>query len=117
MSDASPQADEFRIRVSARIEVMVRHGGRDQRDASCSNSLPVMSSGRPGSLRQPCWGSALGTATFFAQVNLVHGDSGLRKTARHAMHYLSPADAFLVVATLGTAVLIEIAAFILMGLI
>jgi hypothetical protein len=38
--------------------------------------------------------------------------SGLRKTARHAMHYLSPADAFLVVATLGTAVLIEIAAFI-----
>jgi hypothetical protein len=33
------------------------------------------------------------------------------------MHYLSPADAFLVIATLGTAVLIEIAAFILVGLI
>ena len=33
------------------------------------------------------------------------------------MHYLSPADTFLVVATLGTAVLIEIAAFILIGLI
>jgi hypothetical protein len=42
---------------------------------------------------------------------------GLRKTARHAMHFLSPADTFLVVATLGTAVLIEIAAFIVMGLI
>jgi hypothetical protein len=33
------------------------------------------------------------------------------------MYVLSPADAFLVVATLGTAVLIEIAAFIVMGLI
>ena len=33
------------------------------------------------------------------------------------MHYLSPADTFLVVITLGTAVLIEIAAFIVMGLI
>jgi hypothetical protein len=33
------------------------------------------------------------------------------------MHFLSPTDAFLVVATLGTAVLIEIAAFILLGLI
>lgn len=33
------------------------------------------------------------------------------------MHDLSPADAFLVVATLGTATLIEIAAFILIGLI
>ena len=32
------------------------------------------------------------------------------------MYVLSPADAFLVVATLGTAVLIEIAAFIVMGL-
>jgi hypothetical protein len=33
------------------------------------------------------------------------------------MHYLSPADAFLVVAPLGTAVLIEIGVFILIGLI
>lgn len=33
------------------------------------------------------------------------------------MHDLSPADAILVVATLGTATLIEIAAFILIGLI
>lgn len=33
------------------------------------------------------------------------------------MHSLSPADAFLAVATLGTAMLIEIAAFIVIGLI
>ena len=33
------------------------------------------------------------------------------------MQILSPADTFLVVGTLGTAVLIEIAAFIIMGLI
>jgi hypothetical protein len=33
------------------------------------------------------------------------------------MHLLSPADAFLAVATLGTAMLIEIAAFIIIGLI
>jgi len=33
------------------------------------------------------------------------------------MHFLSPADAFLAVVTLGTAVLIEIAAFIVIGLI
>ena len=33
------------------------------------------------------------------------------------MHSLSPADAFLAVATLGTAALIEIGAFILIGLI
>jgi hypothetical protein len=33
------------------------------------------------------------------------------------MHFLSPAEVFLVVAALGTAVLIEIAAFIVMGLI
>ena len=63
------------------------------------------------------FGSAFGTATFFALVNLVHGSRGFAKTARHAMYYLSPADAFLVVATLGTAALIEIAAFILIGLI
>ena len=33
------------------------------------------------------------------------------------MHSLSPADAFLAIATLGTAALIEIGAFILIGLI
>jgi hypothetical protein len=33
------------------------------------------------------------------------------------MHFLSLADAFLAVATLGTAVLIEIGAFIVLGLI
>ena len=63
------------------------------------------------------FGNAFGTATFFDYVNLVHGSRGFAKTARHVMHDLSPADAFLVVATLGTGVLIEIAAFILMGLI
>jgi hypothetical protein len=41
---------------------------------------------------------------------------GLRKTARRAM-LLSPIDAFLAVATLGTAVLIEIGVFILLGMI
>jgi hypothetical protein len=33
------------------------------------------------------------------------------------MHFLSPADAFLVVATLGTAILIEIGIFIVVGMI
>jgi hypothetical protein len=28
-----PKDDEYRIRVSAKIEVTVRHGERDQRDA------------------------------------------------------------------------------------
>jgi len=33
-----PQDDEYRIRVSAKIKVMVRRGECDQRDASYSNS-------------------------------------------------------------------------------
>ena len=33
------------------------------------------------------------------------------------MHFLSPADAFLVVATLGTAILIEIGIFIVVGMV
>jgi hypothetical protein len=33
-----PQDGEYRIRVSAKIEVMVRHDERDQRDDDCSNS-------------------------------------------------------------------------------
>jgi hypothetical protein len=32
------QDDEYRIRVSAKIKIVVRHGERDQRDASYSNS-------------------------------------------------------------------------------
>jgi hypothetical protein len=42
---------------------------------------------------------------------------GTSQTARHTLHFLSPADAFLAVVTLGTAVVIEIAAFIDIGLI
>ena len=33
-----PQDDQYRIRVSAKIEVMVRRGECDQRDARYSNS-------------------------------------------------------------------------------
>jgi hypothetical protein len=73
-------------------------------------------SGRPG-LAPVMFGSAFGTATFFCLGEFGSWVSGLRKTARHSMHFLSPADAFLVIVTLGTAVLIEIAAFILIGLI
>ena len=62
------------------------------------------------------FGNAFGTATFFDYVNLVHG-SRASQNCEARMQFLLPADAFLVVATLGTGVLIEIAAFILMGLI
>jgi hypothetical protein len=33
-----PQDDQYRIRVSTKIEVVVRRGERDQRDNDCSNS-------------------------------------------------------------------------------
>jgi hypothetical protein len=34
-----PQKREYRVRVSAKIKVMVRHSERTQRDCGCSNSL------------------------------------------------------------------------------